>query len=531
MKRTMTTMTILAVSLLGVLIPPSAFAADDGVSLQKLGRYASGRFGVSALEIAAYDAGAQRIYVVNGSEPALDVIDIANPREPKLLNRIDLSQWGKGVNSVDVHDGLVAAAVENASKDQPGTVAFLNRAGDCLAAVAVGVLPDMVTFTPDGAKVLTANEGEPLDDYSKDPEGSISIIDVSGGVENLTQDSVQTVSFAGLTREDLPAGVRIFSPKATPAQDLEPEYIAVSADSSKAWVTLQENNALAVVDINAAKLERIIPLGFKDYSQPANGLDTSDKDGAIRIELRPVFGMYQPDAIVAFQAKGATYLLTANEGDSRDYAAFSEEARVADLALDPEAFPEAETLQSPAELGRLKVTNTMGDTDGDGDFDALYAYGARSFTVWSTDGKLVYDSGDKLERLTAEALPEDFNSDADENGSFDSRSDDKGPEPEGAVVGMVGGAPYGFIGLERVGGVVVVNLSDPKQPSIEGYYNSRDFGGDPKAGTAGDLSPEGLCFIAATESPTGTPLLAVANEVSGSLVIYEIVANQSAESE
>ena len=233
--------------------------------------------------------------------------------------------------------------------------------------------------------------------------------------------------------------------------------------------------------------------------------------------------MYQPDSLDSFTRGGSTYLVTANEGDARDYDGFSEEVRVEDLVLDPAVFPDAATLQMEANLGRLKTTTTLGDTDGDGMHEEIYSYGARSFTVWdASDGSLVFDSGDDLEQITSGAFPADFNSDDEENGSFDDRSDDKGPEPEGVVVGSVNGRPFAFLGLERIGGIAVFDLSTPSAPTFVQYLNTRDFSGDPEAGTAGDLSPEGLEFIPADRSPNGAALLVVGHEVSGTTTIFQV---------
>lgn len=257
---------------------------------------------------------------------------------------------------------------------------------------------------------------------------------------------------------------------------------------------------------------------------PSNGLDASDEDGGINIVNQPVFGLYQPDTIAAFEVEGATFFITANEGDSRD-----EDARVEDLALDPEVFPDAATLQLPENLGRLEVSTIDGDIDGDGDFDQLFAFGTRSFSIFDSLGNLVFDSGDQFEKITADLLPADFNSDNDENGSFDSRSDDAGPEPEGVAVGEVDGVLYAFIGLERIGGIVVYDISDPANSEFVQYINNRDFTVDvelPDGSTnpaVGDLGPEGLAFISAADSPTGQPLLAVGNEVSGTTTIFAII--------
>lgn len=232
--------------------------------------------------------------------------------------------------------------------------------------------------------------------------------------------------------------------------------------------------------------------------------------------------MYQPDAIANFRSKGKTFLITANEGDARDYDGFAEEKRVSDLLLDPAAFPNAVMLQEDKNLGRLTVTSANGDEDNDGDFDQLFSFGARSFSIWTETGELVFDSGDALEAVTASTFPSEFNSNNDENGSFDSVSDNKGPEPEGVITAKIYGKQYAFIGLERIGGILIYDVTDATQPEFIEYVNNRDFSGDAEAGTAGDLGPEGLLFIKQSDSHTKNPLLIVANEVSGSTTVHEI---------
>jgi hypothetical protein len=252
------------------------------------------------------------------------------------------------------------------------------------------------------------------------------------------------------------------------------------------------------------------------------GLDASDRDTAVNIRSWPVFGMYEPDAIASFTVGRQNYLITANEGDARDWPGFAEEARVGSLTLDPAAFPDATALKNNAALGRLNVTRTLGDTDGDGDFDALYTLGGRSFSIWSTDGAQVYDSGSDFERIIAGASPEFFNASNDDR-NFDSRSDNKGPEPEAVAVGSIGKRTYAFIGLERMGGVMVYDVTDPVSPLFVEYVNNRDFSVTPyDAPAAGDLGPEGVIFIDAKSSPTREPLLVVANEVSGTVTLYSI---------
>ncbi|WP_421656156.1 choice-of-anchor I family protein [Leptothermofonsia sp. ETS-13] len=901
------------------------------ITLSALGTYSS----TNGSEISAFDPLTQRTFVVSGTQ-FLDILDSSNPTNPQLLRSLDTSAIGTA-NSVAVRNGVVAVALENANRQAPGTVAFYDVDGNFLNAVTVGALPDMLTFTPDGKNILVANEGEP-DSYNQpnsvDPEGSVSIIDLSKGIFGLSQADVVTAGFSAFNDQKaalIAQGIRIFGPNATVAQDLEPEYITVSSDSKTAWITLQENNAIAILDIPTATITDLKALGFKNHNQPTvlgletynfddlptlgtttagqeiplggfsglhfegyaengnlkfithtdrgpngestginrpfllpdfvpeiirfelnretseititeriqlqsapgvplsglpntainsntntpyndevpvdlvgnllhrdllgadiegivvapdntfwmvdeyrpaiyhfdaegvlidrfvpigtaaaagepvgtfgtevlpavlgqrrqnrgfeavafqdgkvyafvqspirnpetlsnatlnglqnirivefdpvtqatrqfiyvmdnpptvsatdtradkigdavaigngeflvverdddaidsdplgqiqkkiyrfslqgateisnlpnlingksldqmtltelaaagvtpirktlhvdlatagyntvekvegltlidrntiavindndftvagitidpttgtftpdpnaeipvlglitlqnNGLDASDRDGGINIRNWPVFGMYQPDAIASFTVNGETYLITANEGDARDYTGFSEEVRVSsnNYRLDPTVFPNATALKNNAALGRLTVTNTLGDIDGNGHFEQIYAFGARSFSIWNDQGDLVYDSGDLLEQLTASLIPNLFNSEGTAD-SFDNRSDNKGPEPEGLVTGVINGRTYGFIGLERVGGVMVFDVSNPSSPTFAQYIN-----------TPGDISPEGLVFVASNQSPTGQPLLIVSNEISKTTTYYEI---------
>jgi hypothetical protein len=901
---------------------------EGALTLTPLGTYSTGIFGGSAAEIVSYDAATHQAFVVNYAGATIDVLDLSDPTAPKRVQAIDITPYGAAANSVDVFGGLLAVAVEANVKTDNGSVAFFTTAGEFIVAVEAGALPDMLTFTPDGSKVLVANEGEPNDDYTIDPEGSVTIVDLSNGVENLTQADVTQVSFAKFNDAELDPSIRIYGPNATVAQDLEPEYIAVSPDSTTAWVTLQENNALAIIDIAAGEALTLTSLGLKEWSRPqatvamyeftdlpvmgvteagqeillggfsglyfegfdeatghlqfithpdrgpnpdpvdvdgdgapdrpfalpdyqaqwirfelnptsgeifiteqvlltrpdgtpisglpnlagtpgmayadenpvdlfgnpleldpygadmegivraddgsywmvdeyrpaiyhfapdgvlinrfvpegsnasgvdvgvealpaifaqrranrgfeavaladgilyafiqspidnpdvrndANsrrgnyirilafdtatsesvgqylyplvggavdkigdavalpdggmlvlerddafgpeaqkyifhidlstatnihgmaevrglelqsatglaragihpvektlyadlaalgyhmgdkpeglalideqtvavlndndfgisgtfstttglldaadsvtpivlgvitfhptGLDASDRDGGINIRPWPVFGMYQPDAIAAYEANGEVYLVTANEGDARDYPGYSEETRLGSLVLDLAVFPNAAELQQPENLGRLRTTTAGTDTNGDGLVDRILAFGARSFSIWTSAGQLLFDSGSQFEEIIAQQFPDDFNANG-ENGTFDDRSDDKGAEPEALALGEIDGSIYAFIGLERIGGIMVYNISDPLRPHFVTYVNNRDFGGDAAAGTAGDLAPEGIHFVAAADSPTGQPLLIVANELSGTTTVWEITVNE-----
>ena len=496
------------------------FMNAQELNVQFLGRYSTGIFDEGASEIVDYHAASQTIFSTNSDANTVDAVDISEPNSPKLNFSIDLSPYGGGVNSVAVLDNGIAVAIEAEVKQDPGVVAFFDFDGNFINQVTVGALPDMLIATHDGNKLLVANEGEPDDDYVVDPIGSVSIIDLTVGLASVGAANVTTLDFTGVVEADIP-GVRIFGPGASIAQDMEPEYIAVSDDNSMAWVICQENNALAAIDLSDNSWAGITALGTKDHSLAGNGIDASNRDDAINIANWPVHGFYHPDAITSYSVDGNHYVVLANEGDSRDYDGFSEEERVEDVDLDPTAFPNGAELQDEANLGRLKITTTAGDIDNDGDFDELYSYGSRSFSIRDAAGNLVYDSGDDFEQITSSILGDNFNSNNDENDSFDSRSDDKGPEPEAVEVAEINGEMYAFIGLERVGGIMIYNVSDPIAPVFVQYLNSRDFSGDIEA-NGSDSGVENIRFIDAGESPTGYPMLAASNEVSGTISLFQI---------
>lgn len=966
---------------LGVLLPVilifcTAILAQNDFQLNFLSTYRTNIFDEGAAEIAAFDATSARVFFTNANANTVTIINISNPAIPAKVMDIDMSIYGGGVNSVAVKNGLVAVAVEATDKTMDGSVVFFDANGNYLNEVTVGALPDMVVFSNDGTKVLTANEGEPNADYSSDPEGSVSIIDISGGVGSATVTTVNFQSYNDKKAALLNSGVRIFGPNATVAQDLEPEYIALTADDSRAYVSLQENNAFAVIDVENGTVLDILPLGYKDHFRgapilkefklnelidlpvlgapifdgvaqdpvklsgfsglyfdanestetkyvfyavpdrgpneepvsPANiftpadpsigaltdlrpfkltdyqarivkfevdienntatladeillnrlaegevvpitgkgnvigvdetpvqkfktfpdtttiyegvdyvdtttnigyrellldpyggdlegivkdndgnfwlcdenrpslykvapdgmlieryvpegtadltipilgfslgegfygaetlpsvynkhranrgfeaiaydsdnnviyafiqsplenpgssvrnktdvirilgvdaatgepvseyvyllernvsnglaisrvdkigdavysgngkflvlerdsslpgqdtgkkyvfeinltgatnifgtelamreaegmngektleqmsadelaaagvvpvhktkvlnlpsigyfpsdkpeglallpngaiavlndndfglagagvsddsvlgiidfgknyGLDASDRDNGINILPQPVLGMFLPDAIATYQSEGQTYIFSVNEGDAREYDPLEEEVRINSLTLDPTVFP-AE-LKDNANLGRLNVTSTQGDLDGDGDYDILYSFGGRSFTVWDNVGNLIFDSGDELEQITAAAYPMYFNASNTDN-SLDSRSDNKGPEPEAITIAEVDGVTYAFIGLERIGGVMLYDITDPKQPVFVKYINNRDFTASVESADAGDLGPENIVVISAADSPNGDALMIVANEVSGTISIF-----------
>ncbi len=954
------------IGLLFVSLICSVSLSAQQLNLEHLSTYSTGIFDEGAAEIVAHDKVGNRLFFVNGDAKTVDVLDISNPELPTLVNQIDITPYGGGLNSVDIFDGLLAVAVENDDKQADGVVVFFDTEGVFLNQVAAGALPDMLIFSEDGQKVLVANEGEPNDDYDIDPEGSVTIIDLSQGVSDATSTTLTFEMYNDKKASLINKGVRIFGNDgaASVAQDLEPEFITLSPDGTLAYVACQENNALVVVDVVQAEILDILALGFKDHQKgapklreyflneipwfdvfdlgtpvydgaetiklggfsglcydpltstdnqlsfwavpdrgpnestvdanlsqnlrpfklpnyqarlvklnyiknldmffidanpimlkradgvtpisgrgnipghdeipvtrtddthftnvdysvdgidyhaldydafggdfegvirvvnfdtkdfsfwlcdeyrpaiyhfdengvlinrfvpegtaqlgdnpqtpgfygdetlpavynkrranrgfeaiaydydeniiyafiqtplynpssitrnnsdvirvlginPENGqpvreyvyllernrdsgvglsrvdkigdavyagngkfyilerdsstpddgdtgkkyifeinikgatnilgtalatkmdsngpddktlemmsadelvaagiqplfknkvlnlpsigylpsdkpeglalipggdlvvlndndfglagagvsdnssmgfiefqgnygFDASDKDDEISIQPRPTLGMYQPDAIASYSVDGRTYIVTANEGDARDYDGYSEEDRVDDLVLDPFVFPDFENMQKEENLGRLKTTYANGDLDLDGMNEYIYSYGARSFSIWDEFGNQVYDSANEFEELILTIDPDNFNSTNDDNDSKDNRSDDKGVEPEAVTVAELDGKMYAFIGLERMGGVMVYDISDPKAASFVTYINNRNFSVDAELPEAGDLGVEDIIIIKAEDSPNGQDLMVTANEVSGTVSIFTI---------
>jgi len=337
-------------------------------------------------------------------------------------------------------------------------------------------------------------------------------------------------SFDGQIASLRTAGVRIYGPGASVSQDLEPEYITVSADSKTAYVTLQENNAIATVDIATKTITSVKPLGFKDHSLAGMGMDVSDRDSVmnanggtavVKIGPVPVKGLYLPDAIASYTAGGRTWLITANEGDAREWTGLVEERSVSShcsLGLDPTVFSDAANQILDSNLGRLNITTTpnagVDGKNGAGLCNELYGFGARSFSIWSTEVNRVFDSGDDLEQRTQALANVNFNA-SNTNNTLDSRSRSKGPEPEGVTVGTFGSKTFAFIGLERVGGVMVYDVTNPNAPVYTTYLNTR-------TGATGDRGPEGLTLIKAAQSPNGKPLLVVGNESSGTTAVLQL---------
>ncbi|MEM1416972.1 MAG: choice-of-anchor I family protein [Myxococcota bacterium] len=559
-------------------VPPGALrrpiaGPSSGLIAELNGGFITQMFDVGAFEIITYDRVSQLIFGVDSDRGTVRVHDpvaliFFPPRIAELQPTVDgavvTSSTLRGVNSVDSANGILAVAASADPVTDPGVVAFYNADNLLfLGAVEVGANPDCVEFTPDGSRLIVANEGEPdassidvsafpIFDPTEitDPEGSVSIIDVpavDGDFTSLTVRTADFRAFNGMEDELSAEGVRFpgraFNPLTTVAMDFEPEYVATNGTT--AWVTLQEANAIAVVDLETATVTDIFGLGVKDHSVQRMGLDASDRDGigggpGVNIRPWPIVGAYMPDTIKYYETGGRGFLVTANEGDGRelevevageDEVLFADEVRIADLTLDPGAYPNAAELQRESALGRLNGSAVDGDIDGDGDIDQLWSFGGRSFSIWDAEtGEQIYDSGDDFELLTSVIYGTNFNNDNDANDG-DGRSDNKGPEPEALEVGFFSFRWYAFVGLERMGGFLVYDITSPSDP-IFNYYSPgaafRNFDSNlEELVTSGsldqpDLAPESFVYIDNFSSPSGNGLLLTSNEVSGTLGIFSL---------
>jgi hypothetical protein len=422
-------------------------------------------------EISAFDSTTNTLWVAG-----VVGVDVLNASTGTLVQHIA----AQGINSVAIKNGVAAFAVESATRTDPGTVQFFDTTTRLNTGnVTVGALPDMLTFSADGSKLLVANEATPTTYGGTDPMGTVSIINMNNRTVAATVNFNSAVQSGSNLRTNV-------------GMDFEPEYIAINAAGTKAFVGLQEANGMGVIDLTTNTATQVIGLGVKDFSASGNGIDPSHKDylsgtsGPTKIELRSaaVKGLYQPDGMVSFEKNGQTFIVMANEGDTREDDGDKERAK------DVAAFN-----NEPADLKQLNISTTDSTSGTD-----LVTFGARSFSIRDENGNIVYDSGNILD---AKAI---------EKGIYDDgRSDDKGVEPEGVTLMELDGRTLAFVGLERTttSAVAIFDITDP----VNSQYLDMIVG-------AGDKSPEGVLAY----SYGGVNYLAVAHEVSNTTTLYSISA-------
>ena len=530
----------------------------NGSELKFVGRYVTGA-GLGGAEISAVDTASKRLFITNGAKNTIDIVDISNLKKPKLIKAVSFTSAGAtGIQSVAAKNGVVLVAAQMASATSAGRIFVMDVNGKLRAGLAsgieVGVLPDHVSISPNGKYAIVANEGQPANycltngalPETTDPLGSISIINLSS--KTPTAQTIDFKSFNERKNGITYAGGRIFGPNASLAQDIEPEYAAFSADSAYAYVTLQENNAVATVDVESGAIINIVGLGVKNHNLFNAGLDSSDRDNKIDIVARNIQGMYLPDAIGTIDAGGNTYMITANEGDAREYACLlggtdatkveAEDPRLADVA----DTTVDSTFKGSGIAGRMKVTqfspaNIAGEAiRSTTKVKDAFSFGTRSFTVWKSNlnngvfpADLVFDSGDAIERIITKERPlgvfnADWNTSTGFINNFEARSASKGPEPEGLAIGKAYGRTWMVLALERDNGLMLYDMTNPVKPMFRQYINKAVPGGNIQDGTAGDVSPEGVLFLEAAQSPTGKPMVVVSYELSGSVAFFEVTA-------
>nr|WP_246320423.1 choice-of-anchor I family protein [Paenibacillus qinlingensis] len=515
---------------LTIKVEPASDLFKDTLSITKLTDFKVGITNKDGgvAEIVKYNKDNNKFYLVNGSgnPPSLDIVrldlvqGLVKEKTIKVKDLVENNRFQYGdLTSVDVNTTTkkVSVSVQELDSKKAGKIVVLDYDGNVMKMYDTGVQPDMIKSTTDGRYILTANEGEPRT-AGTDPEGSITIVDT-------VMDIVTQLRFADPSVIDNKVHIRGASTPVTgqitgegtkqdAIFDLEPEYIALSEDNSKAYVSFQENNAIGTIDLATKAVISIKGLGLKDLNLSRNSLDLV-KDSTIKFENVPFYGMYMPDGIASQTINGIPYVFSANEGDVTEWPGVRGNGSTIGAmkgSLAPNS-PAAQFLAGKTTYDGVEVSSDMGS-------DSIYLYGGRSFSIWQANTMTqVYDSGNEFEKVTAQRVPNNFNA-SNSKTALDDRSSKKGPEPEDVKVGKVGSKTLAFVGLERVGGIMTYDVSDPANAKFVNYTNSRVF--TPKDNLNTDTGPEGIDFIPAAISPNGNPLLLVANEVGGTVAVYQL---------
>lgn len=532
MKKIIFKLGLVTVTCMSLVVP--AFAAEtyqkndsDRGFVRELSSYSVGRTNADGgvAEIVSYNKDDKVFYLVSGVTQSIDLVKINSDGSTECKKRINIGDVLKGqdinvgdMTSLSYSDEkkLLAVAVQNSDYDKNGHIVILDKDGNYKEAYECGVQPDMVTFTKDGKYIISADEGEPREGYDNgavDPKGSVTIIDV----ENKRTKKVEF----NIDRDKALKDGILLKKDSNPAEDLEPEYIAISDDSKTAFVSLQENNAIASIDIESGKINYVKGLGFIDHSVEGNEIDAvrgKGKNAKIDIKNDNFLGTPMPDGIAFLSKNGKDYILTANEGDAREWGKKKNKyENTKSKKFDEKADKKTEYLDNDK-------------TDGL-DENKIYLLGGRSFSIYDASNLAkVYNSGSDFEKITARIFPDFFNTSNDEDkgpDKLDARSNKKGPEPENVEVLSIKDKTYAIIGLERISGIMIYDITDPTNPVYKDYFNNRIFiksvndGEEVGLEKRGNIGPEGLCAIEAKDSPTGKPLALVANEVSGTVQVIE----------
>lgn len=531
MKKIILKLGLVTVTCMSLFVP--AFAAEtyqkndsDRGFVRELSSYSVGRANANGgvAEIVTYNKKDKVFYLVSGVTQSIDLVKINSDGSTERMKRIEIGEIleDKNINAGDMtsvsysdEKKLLAVAVQDEDYKNNGHIVILDKDGNFVEAYESGVQPDMVTFTKDGKYILSADEGEPREGYDNgiDPKGSVTIINVEG-------KSTNKVEF-NITRDKALKDGLLLKKDSNPAEDLEPEYIAISDDNKTAFISLQENNAIASIDIESGNINYVKGLGFIDHSVEGNEIDAvrgKGKNAKIDIKNDNFLGTPMPDGIAFLSKDGKDYILTANEGDAREWGKKKNKyENTKSKKFDEKADKKTEYLDNDK-------------TDGL-DENKIYLLGGRSFSIYDASNLTkVYNSGSDFEKITARIFPDFFNTSNDEDkgpDKLDARSNKKGPEPENVEVLSIKDKTYAIVGLERISGIMIYDITDPSNPVYKDYFNNRIFiksvNDKEEIGLEkrGNIGPEGLCAIEAKDSPTGKPLVLVANEVSGTVQVIE----------
>lgn len=529
MKKIILKLGLVTVTCMSLVVP--AFAAEtyqkndsDRGFVRELSSYSVGRTNADGgvAEIVSYNKDDKVFYLVSGVTQSIDLVKINSDGSTECKKRIEIGEIleDKNINAGDMtsvsysdEKNLLAVAVQDEDYKNNGHIVILDKDGNYKESFECGVQPDMVTFTKDGKYIISADEGEPREGYDNgvvDPKGSVTIIDV----EN---KSTKKVEFNIDIDKALKDGI-LLKKDSNPAEDLEPEYIAISDDSKTAFVSLQENNAIASIDIESGKINYVKGLGFIDHSVEGNEIDAvrgKGKNAKIDIKNDNFLGTPMPDGIAFLSKNGRDFILTANEGDAREWKNYKN--------TNSKKFDKK---NADKKTEYLDPEKTDGLVEG-----RIHLLGGRSFSIYdASDLTRVYNSGSDFEKITARIFPDFFNTSNDEDkgpDKLDARSNKKGPEAENIAVLNIKDKTYAIIGLERISGIMIYDITDPSNPVYKDYFNNRIFiksvNDKEEVGLEkrGNIGPEGLCAIEAKDSPTGKPLALVANEVSGTVQVIE----------
>lgn len=411
-------------------------------------------------ESLGYQAATRRLAVGNGALGRVRVLSLADPAAPEQIADLDLAlPAGHSLNGIDFHPSAnLIAVVVAAPGDAPGEIWLLDAdSGAVRASYPAGIDPDGIHFSPDGRRLAVPNEAENYrraagGGYVSAP-GSVTVVELGEALgrgravqvplpplpmgHGLTVESDQRL----LKREVDGREVEIPFDSGDPAH-LEPEHAAFAPDGATVYVSLQENNGVAVIDVASGSLSGVYALGAVEHAA-----DLED-DGEVDFS-ETLTAFREPDQIAV--TTDGRYLVTADEGDT-----------------DPKA--------SKSDWGPAGGGRTVSVLD-------------------AATGEVLGDTGSQLDEAAAAAgvYP-------------DGRSDNKGSEPEGLAVFAAGDGIWAVVGLERAEAVALIDLADPRVPRVRAVQSLRreGEGGRLAPEDLAYIHQDGAHYVATANEKSGT---------------------------